>query len=140
MAAPSMTLAGSYDVASAATLAAGGTNTYTIYNAVGATLNIDVSVDYEIQLQVKVVTGGTVAATAGFKVFVYQGHQSKTAPVFDTLNPLVTYQSAQPAASTTYIISFSVPCSPGLQIQITNIDATNAVTVSVAEDRVSGVA
>lgn len=139
MAAPAMTLAGAYDVVSGATLAAAGTNTYTIYNNAGASLNVDVSIDYEIQLQVKCVTG-TAAATSGFKVLIYQGHQSKTAPVFDTLNPLVTYQSGNLATSTTYIASFSVPCSAGLQIKVTNIDATNAVTISIAEDRVSSVA
>lgn len=129
MAAPSMTL-NQTPLANQASIAA-ATSVDTGANA------INYSTVFEAQLQVY-VTFGTVAATSGLRVRVYRAVDAATASTFDT-EPLID-MTIPSTTSTSKIAPFTLPT--GLyQLQVTNLDATNAVTdVKIMAATVSGIA
>lgn len=116
MAAPSMTL-NTTPLANQASIAASA-SVDTGANA------INYSAVFEAQLQVY-VTFGTVAATSGLRVRVYRAVDTATGSVFDT-EPFMDFTISS-TTSTSKIAPFTLPT--GLyKIQVTNLDATNAIT------------
>jgi hypothetical protein len=109
--------------------------------AATATDNLAITTSFEAQLMVKVTAGGTVAATFGCKIEVYKLYTSTTygSAGTGTLNPNYSYTLAGYTAS-------QVVYSPGIfiptgswTVKITNLDATNAITVESIYDGVSAI-
>jgi hypothetical protein len=112
MAAPAMTQNARGNVQSAGTLAASGT----------ATLAVDATAKFEVQIQIEVVFG-TVAATAGLQIDVFR--RFGLGPTDDTIAVLTFVIPA--TASTTKIQSFALPTGK-YDVKETNLDATNGLT------------
>ena len=142
MPSPVMTLAPLGNVANAVVLAAAATATYTIYpGATGAgNVAIPTSTVYEMQVEIKVTVGATVATTNGFTVSCYAGSGNGTPPDFETV-PSITYQSPAIAASGTSSRKLFLPTAPGWQIKVVNNDGTNAVpSLIITADTLSSIA
>ena len=128
MAAPSMTFNTAGNALASQSLANAGTVTF----------NLDLSAKFEGQVEVKVVEGGTVAATAGVRVDVFAGYGST--PTYTTVNPNFTMTvPAGTATVTVYSPKIYLPTGK-YQVKLTNLDATNAVTVEATMDTVDAVA
>jgi hypothetical protein len=115
-----------------ASLAASGTTTDNLTN----------TSNFEAQLVVKVTAGGTVAATFGCKIELFKVYSGSTytSSGTGTLNPNYSYTLAGYAASqVVYSPAIFIPTGSWL-VKLTNLDATNAVTVESIYDTVSGVA
>jgi hypothetical protein len=95
--------------------------------------NYDGSAVFETQVHVKNTPGGSVAATRGLKVEVFRRYGSS--PTTGE-TAFITYTLPSATASTAESIDFYLPCGK-YNIKITNLDATNAITVEVTGDTVS---
>lgn len=129
MAAPSMTLGTTLHTS--ASLGAAGT----------ATDTLDLSAKFEGQAMYKVTAGGTVAATFGVRIEVFGLYSGSTYgnSSTGTAIPNYTYTVAGYTASQiVYSSKISVPCGKWL-FRITNLDATNAVTVEALVDTVDAI-
>jgi hypothetical protein len=127
MAAPTMTTSNAAgNLLASTTIAASGTN---------STTNLDASTAFEAQVQVS-VTFGTVAATSGLQVDVFR--RIGSGPAVDTV--AITSFVIASTASTTVKQSFALPTGR-YNIKLTNLDATNSVTlVTLTDDVVTSVA
>ncbi len=128
MAAPQVTKGAAGNVIAAGTnLAAGVTN---------APTTLDYSADFAARLLVQVTAGGAVSTTAGVEFKAYRGAGStaayETVPTIDEVIPVAT-------PSTTTSKTFALD-NGQWQFTLTNLDATNAVTVEVTSDVVTGIA
>ena len=125
MASPSMTFNTAANVLSSASLAASGT----------VTANLDFSAKFEGQVQVWNTPGGTVAATSGMQVDVFEAVDST--PNYDTV---ACYSMVIPSVASTAARA-TIKLSTGkYQIKLTNLDATNAVTREVSSATVDSIA
>lgn len=97
---------------------------------------IDLSTKYEGQVTVSVTAGGAVSTTAGVQVDVYVG--SGSGPSYST-QPVTTFviSVTSPGAVTTNPPVFLGPGK--YQCKMTNLDATNAVTYTVAVTTVDSI-
>jgi hypothetical protein len=111
---PSMTFNAQAGALASQSLAASGTVTY----------NLDLSNKFEGQIQVKDTGGGTVAATNGCQIDVYRGFGA--GPTYDTTSMMTIVITT--VVSTAKYASFSLPTGK-YQVKLTNLDATNAITV-----------
>jgi hypothetical protein len=95
--------------------------------------NYDGSAVLETQIHVKNTPGGSVATTRGLRVDVFRRYGSS--PTTGEM-PFLTYTLPSATASTAESIDFFL--GPGkYNIKITNLDATNAVTVEITGDQIS---
>lgn len=125
MAAPSMTFNTAANVLSSASLAASGT----------ITANLDFSSKFEGQVQVWNTPGGTVAATSGVQVDVFEAVDST--PNYDTI---ACYSMVIPSVVSTAARATIKLGTGKYQIKLTNLDATNAVTREASSATVDGIA
>ena len=95
--------------------------------------NYDGSGVFETQCHVLNTPGGTVAGTRGLRVDVYRRYGS-TPTTGQT--PFLTYTLPSATASTAESIDFFLPCGK-YNILLTNLDATNAITVAITGDTVT---
>lgn len=98
--------------------------------------NVDYSTVFEGQIHVKNTPGGTVAATRGVRLDIYRrfGSSPTTAD-----SPLLTIYLPSTTASTAE--SVDVFLSTGkYNVKVTNLDATNAVTVEITGDTIDALA
>jgi hypothetical protein len=125
MAAPSMTFATAGNIRSSASLAA----------SASASNNVDYSTKIEGQVTVKSTGGGTVASTNGCRVEFLPRYGStptdSTVPVLSYTIPTVV----STAASKTFYLG-----TGKYVVKVTNLDATNAITVEITGDTVDGIA
>jgi hypothetical protein len=125
MAAPSMTFNTAGNVRSSASLSAGANASY----------NLDYSTKIEGQVTVKSTPGGTVAATNGCKIELLPRYGSTPS---DSTIPAISYtipSVASTAASKTLYVG-----TGKYVVKVTNLDATNAITVEITGDTVDGIA
>lgn len=117
MAAPTSTFNTAANADASATLAAGASRTF----------NVDVSTKFAGWL---VVEGnfGTIAATAGLRIRMFPGYAS--GPTYSTTNP--NYEYVLTAVSGLQRTPRIMVPTGKWQFQITNLDATNGVTVVAA--------
>lgn len=132
MAAPSMTLGTTLHTS--ASLAASGT----------ANDTLDVSAKFEGQVMYKVTAGGTVAATSGLQIDVYELYSGTTYGNAGTAArdqfPNFTYTlKGYTASDVAYSPKIYVPTGKW-KFVITNLDATNAITVEAVSDTVDSIA
>jgi hypothetical protein len=114
------------NVLSSASLAASGT----------ATADVDYSTRLEAQIHVTNTPGGTVASTRGLRVEVFRRYGSSPT-VGET--PFLTYTLPSATASTAE--SVDIFLGPGkYRIKVTNLDASNAVTVAITGDTIDSFA
>jgi hypothetical protein len=117
---PSFTFNAAGNIRSSASLGAGATD-----NA-----NVDYSAVIEALVTVKNTPGGTVAATRGVRVDIFNRHGS-TPTTGDSAVQSYTLPSA--AASTAETLTIRL--GPGkYNVKVTNLDASNAVTVEITGD------
>lgn len=125
MAAPTMTYGAAGNLRADAALAAGAS----------ASVNVDAQTYIEAQITIKNTPGATVAATRGVRVDVYPRYS--TTPV-DTTIAAYSVRLDSAAASTPE--SRTIFLGTGKwKVTITNLDATNAVTVEITGDYVTGI-
>src|ERR1044072_7115044 len=106
--------AGNADVS--ASLAAGANRTF----------DIDGSAKVEVQLTVKNTPGGTIAATRGLKIEVFNGYASSGT----TYNTTAERSYTLPSQTASTAESVTLRLGPGkYRVKITTLDASNAVTV-----------
>jgi hypothetical protein len=108
--------------------------------AASATANsstaMDFSAAFEGQVHVKNTPGGSVAATRGVTIEVFRRYG--TTPT-TAQTAMLTYTLPSATASTAESLDLFLP--PGVyNIKLTNLDATNAVTVEVTSDKVANLA
>lgn len=124
MAAPTMTFNAVGNIRASASLAASGTDSG----------NLDYSTKIEGQITVKVVFGAAVAATSGVKVEFFARYGSTAA---DTT--IATFSYTIPAtASATVSRTFYLGTGKWTW-KLTNLDATNAVTIEITDATVDGI-
>lgn len=103
--------------------------------AASATANNDVDFSgvFEAQLNVLNTPAGSVAATRGLRVDIYRryGAGPTTAPT-----PFLTYFLPSQTASTAESLAIFLTTGK-YNVKITNLDATNAVTVEILADTVA---
>jgi len=140
MASPSMTDATLGNVANAVVLAAGATLTYNLYPGATGTGNVAVATStvFQTQLFVSITAGGTVSTTSGFTVKCYAGGGNGAPPAWETI-PSTTYTSETVAASGTASRKIFLDTTPGWRVSVTNNDPTNAVTLTLTDDTLSGI-
>lgn len=108
------------NIRSSSSLAANGTANY----------DVDYHAKFEAQIHVKNTPGGTIAATRGVKVEVFRRYGSTPTT---GQSAMLTYTLPSQTASTAESIDFFL--GPGYyNIKITNLDASNAVTVEITGD------
>lgn len=120
---PVYTAGAAGNIRSSASLAASGTANY----------DVDYSAVFEGQVHVLNTPGGTVAATRGVRVDVYRKYGSSPTT---GQTPMMSYFLPSQTASTAESIDFFLP-SGKWNIKITNLDASNAVTVEITGDTVT---
>jgi hypothetical protein len=111
---PSMTFNAQAGALASQSLGASSTVTY----------NLDLSAKFEGQVQVKSAGGSAVAATNGCQIDVYRGFGA--GPTYDSISIMTLVISN--AVNTTKYQSFALPTGK-YQVKLTNLDATNAITV-----------
>jgi hypothetical protein len=111
------------NIRSSASLAASGTD-----NA-----SVDYSSVFEAQIHVKNTPGGSVAATRGLRIDIYRRYGSS--PTTGE-SPMISYTLPSTTASTAESVDIFLPTGK-YNIKVTNLDATNAVTVEVTGDTVT---
>lgn len=126
MAAPSMTFNAAGNVRASSSLSAGANATY----------SLDYSTKLEGQVTIKNTPGGTIAATRGCRVEMLPRYGSTPADV--TLADL-SYDLPSAVASTAESRTFRVPTGKWT-VRITNLDASNAITVEITDATVDGIA
>jgi hypothetical protein len=127
MAAPTMTM-GAAVVRASATLAANTSDT--------VTANLDFSAKIEGQVTVVNTPGGTVASTRGLRVRFYPRYGAS--PTTTTI-PILDYTMPSETASTLESRTFYLGTGKW-SLTLTNLDASNAITVAVSSDTVDGIA
>lgn len=128
MAAPSMTFGAVANALASQSLAAGAS----------VNCDIDFSAVFLGQVTVKNTPGGSVSSTRGLKVEPLVGFGASGTAEYSTL-PVGSFQLPSQTAST--LESLPIVLGPGkYRVKLTNLDATNAVTVSVTSASVSGIA
>lgn len=120
---PLMTFGAQAGLLASGSLAASGTSTTTC----------DLSAVFEGQVQVKSLFG-TVAGTSGLQVDVYR--RFGAGPTDDTIAVLTFVIPS--TASTTKYQSFALPAGK-YSVKLTNLDATNAITVEMTKTTVDSV-
>jgi hypothetical protein len=125
MASPSMTFGAQAGALSSQSLAASGTVTF----------DVDASAKFAVAVQVKDTGGGSVAATNGLKIEVFRLFGA--GPTADTI--AVTSFAITTVASTASYQSFELPTGK-YRVKLTNLDASNAVTVEATAATVDSVA
>lgn len=112
------------NVRASASLAASGTANY----------DVDYSAKFEGQIHVQNTPGGSVSGTRGVRIDIYRryGSSPTTAPT-----PFLTFTLPSTTASTAESLDVFVGTGK-YNIKITNLDATNAVTVEITGDTVDG--
>ena len=128
MAAPSMTFNAAGNLIAASTNLAAGAST---------TVNVDASTKIELQILVNVTLGGTVATTHGIQVDALPGYGS-TVAYGDT--PVASVAAAQATAASGSDTAFLALPTGKYQIKITNLDASNAVTIEATSATVDSYA
>jgi|SRR5437667_7961271 len=98
--------------------------------------NYDGSAVFETQVHVLNTPSGSVAATRGLKVEVFRRYG--TTPTTGQ-TAFLTYTLPSTTASTAESLDFYLPTGQ-YNIKITNLDATNAVTVEITGDKVTALA
>ena len=112
----SMTFNAAGNADASASLAAGANRTF----------DIDGSTKIETQLTIKNTPGGAVAATRGVRIEVFNGYGT-SGTTYNTLAER-TYTLPSQAASTAESVTLRL--GPGkYRVKLTNLDATNAVTL-----------
>ena len=120
---PTYTANGAGNIHASASLAASAT----------ANDNYDGSAVFETQVHVKNTPGGSVAATRGLKIEVFRRYGSTPT---NGESAFLTYTLPSTTASTAESLDFFL--GPGkYNITITNLDATNAITVVITGDTVT---
>lgn len=100
--------------------------------ATDRSVNWDISAKFEGQVTVKNTPGGTIAATRGLKVEVFRRHGSSP-----TTSPSPFLAFTLPSAVPSTAESGEIFLGPGkYTIKVTNLDASNAVTVEITGDTV----
>jgi len=95
--------------------------------------DVDFSTVFEAQLHVKNTPGGSVAATRGLKVEIFRRYGSGPTTA---QSPMITYYL--PSTTASVAESIEIFLSTGkYNIKITNLDATNAITVEILADTLS---
>lgn len=129
MASPSMTFGTTLHTS--ASLGASGT----------ATDNLDASTKFEAQLMVKVTAGGTVAATFGVQVDMYEIYSGSTYGNSSTGTPVPNFTYVVTGYTSTQVVyspKFYLPTGKWL-VKMTNLDASNAVTVESIYDTIDSI-
>ena len=98
--------------------------------------NYDGSAVFETQVHVLNTPSGSVAATRGLKVEVFRRYG--TTPTTGQ-TAFLTYTLPSTTASTAESLDFYLPTGQ-YNIKITNLDASNAVTVEITGDKVTALA
>lgn len=125
MAAPTMTFNTAGNLRSSASLAASGTSTH----------DFDLSAKIEGQVTVLNTPGGTVAATRGVRVeFLPRYGSTPDTTTLPTVSYTLPSQTASTAESRTFYLG-----TGKWRMRLTNVDATNAVTVAATLDTVDGI-
>lgn len=110
------------NIRSSASLAASGTANY----------DVDYSTKWEAQIQVLNTPGGSVAGTRGVRVDIYRRRGSSP-----TTGATAFLSYTLPSTTASTAESWDIFVGPGkYNIKITNLDATNAVTVEITGDTV----
>lgn len=122
---PAMTFNAAGNVRSSASLAASGTD-----NA-----DVDFSGKFEGLIHVKNTPGGSVSGTRGLKVEIFRRYGSSPTTA-DT--PMMTYTLPSQTASTAESADFVLGTGK-YNIKITNLDASQAITVEITADTVDSV-
>lgn len=128
MASPSMTFNAAGNALSSQSLAAAA-------NVNTATL--DYSTKIEAQVHVKNTPGATVAATRGCQIDVYRMYGSTPTIAQSSSIPVATLPSA--TGSVAESLDFYLGTGK-YQIKLTNLDASNAITVEITVDTVDAIA
>jgi len=126
MPSPSSTFNAAGNLLTSQSLAASGT----------VTANIDASAKFEVQVTIKNTPGAAIAATRGVKVECFAGYG--TGPSYTTIAPII-YQLLSATASTLESAEVYLPTGKW-QIKLTNLDATNAVTVELTTSTIDSIA
>ena len=126
MPAPTMTFNAAGNVLASQSLAA---------SANVSTSTLDYSAIFEGQVHVKNTPGGAVSATRGVQVDVYRRYGS-TPTTGESAFLSMTLPSE--TASTAESVDLLIPTGKYL-VKLTNLDATNAVTVEITADTVNAV-
>jgi len=101
-----------------------------------ANYDVDYSAVMEGQVHVKNTPGGTIAATRGLRIDVYRRYGA-TPTVAES--PMASYTLPSAGASTAE--SIDIYLGPGnYNVKITNLDASNAVTVEITGDVITDLA
>lgn len=95
--------------------------------------DLDYSAVFEGQIHVLNTPGGTVAATRGVRVDIYKRYG--TGPTVAE-SPMISYYLPSATASTDESIDIFLSTGK-YNIKITNLDAANAVTVEITDDKVA---
>ena len=124
MVAPAMTYSAAANILASGSLAASGTTT----------ADVDLSAKFEGQFQFKNTGGGSVAGTNGLKIEWFK--RAGTTPDIDTepMGSLVIPTTV----STTKYASVHLPTGKW-RFRLTNLDASNAITVQITGDTVDSV-
>lgn len=130
MASPTMTFG--QTLHSSASLGASGT----------ASDTVDLSTKYQAQIMYKVTAGGTVAATFGVRIDIYGIYLGSTYGDSSTGTPVPNYTfTVTNYAASQVVYSPKIFLDTGRwKIVITNLDATNAITVEALYDTVDTIA
>jgi hypothetical protein len=99
------------------------------------TFDLDISTKFADEVAISNTPGGTVAATAGLQVNWFR--KIGTAPDIDT-EPVGGFVIPS-VASTLKVASLELPTG-FWRIKLTNLDATNAITVKATQDAIPTVA
>lgn len=95
-----------------------------------ANYNVDYHAKFEAMIHVKNTPGGTIAATAGVKVEVFRRYGATP-----TTGESAFLTFTLPSAATNTAESIDFFLGPGYyNIKVTNLDASNAVTVGITGD------
>jgi hypothetical protein len=98
--------------------------------------NVDYSAVLEGQIHVKNTPGGSVAATRGLRIEIFRRYGS-TPTTAETA--MLTYTLPSATASTAE--SIDIFLGPGkYNVKVTNLDATNAITVEITGDTITDLA
>jgi hypothetical protein len=126
MAAPTMTYSAAGNVRSSASLAANTASSH----------NLDASTYIEAQVTVRNTPGATVATTRGVRVDFFARYG--TTPTDSTLAAF-SYTLPSATASTAESKTFFIGTGKW-KVTVTNLDASNATTVEITADYVTGIA
>ena len=102
-------------------------------NGANATYDLDAySSKFEIQINVTNTPGGTIAGTAGLRIEVFRRYGATPTVA---ASPCLSF--TLPSANTNTAEAKDFVLGPGkYRIKVTNLDATNAVTVEITADTI----